>query len=94
MDCSDKYRRASTNIVIRSFLFNVLFPHLTKMIIEVASMMHICIYLRGSKLGEHKLLNRPIWLKVKWVPATEGLSVLLCQIDAKLRLIDDEEWPE
>jgi len=45
-------------------------------------------------LGEHKLLNRPMWLKVKWVPATEGLSVLLCQIDAKFRRTDSVEQPE
>ena len=39
-------------------------------------------------------LRRAFRLEVVWVSATEGLPILLCQIDAKLRLIDDEEWPE
>jgi len=40
------------------------------------------------------VLRRAFGLEVVWVLATEGPPILLCQIDASLRLIDDEEWPE
>jgi len=45
-------------------------------------------------LGECRLLKRPIWLGAVWVPATEGPSVLLCQIDAQFRRTDNVEQPE
>ena len=53
------------------------------------------IYLSGrSNLEKHRLLRRPIWLRVVWATATEGPPVLLREIDAPLRLVDDEEWPK
>ena len=46
------------------------------------------------KMGIGMQLRRAFRLEVVSVPATEGLPILLSQIDAKLRLTDNEEWPE
>jgi len=43
-------------------------------------------------LDERRLLKRPIWLVM--LQSTKGMPVVLCQIDAKFRWLDDEEWPE
>ena len=63
-----------------------------------SELLEASIYLRWrfswSKLRICRVLRRAFGLEVVWVPATEGPPILLCQIDASLRLINDEEWPE